>query len=49
MKRFSYTFDGVWGQLYIIPTVSITYDKTLNGYYEISIWWLTKVLSLRYE
>lgn len=32
-------FD-MYGQFYIIPTIAITYDKKLNGYYELTLTWL---------
>lgn len=49
LKRFSITYDSVWGQFYILPGLSVTHDKFLNGYYEVSVWWFDRVLSLRYE
>ena len=32
------------GRCFIIPTMVITYDKTLNGYHEISFTWLGRSL-----
>jgi hypothetical protein len=33
-------------QIYIIPFVKITHDKWLNGYYELSIGWLNKSITI---
>ena len=30
----------VWGQIYLLPYVKVTHDKTLNGDYELIIGWL---------
>ena len=49
VSRFSLSYDTVWGQFYITPAISVTHDKTLNGSYELSLWWFSRVLSLRYE
>ena len=37
------------GQAYIIPSIKITYDKTLNGEYELIIGWFNIGLSLSYK
>lgn len=37
MKIFT---SEVWGQIYLLPYVKITHDKTLNGDYELIIGWL---------
>lgn len=48
MSRFSLSYDMVWGQFYILPAISVTYDRLLNGSYELSLWWFNRVLSVRY-
>jgi hypothetical protein len=35
----------VWGQIYIIPFVKITHDRTLNGDLELIIGWLNRGIS----
>lgn len=30
----------VWGQIYLLPYIKITYDRTLNGDLELIIGWL---------
>jgi len=32
----------VTGQLYLLPFVKVTHDKTLNGEYEFIVGWLNK-------
>lgn len=29
-----------WHQIYLIPTIRITHDKFLYGFYNIEFWWL---------
>lgn len=36
-------------QLYLLPFVKITYDKVLNGHYELIIGWFNIGLSLSYK
>ena len=36
-------------QSYLIPFIKITYDKMLNGDYELIIGWLNMELSLSYK
>lgn len=36
-------------QVYLLPFVKITYDKTLNGDYELIIGWFNIGLSLSYK
>jgi hypothetical protein len=43
MKAGIYT---IMSQIYIIPYVKFTYDKWLNGYYELSIGWLNKEITV---
>lgn len=49
LKRFSLRFDSIFGQFYVTPSLSVTYDVTLNGSYEVSIWWFNRVISVSYE
>jgi hypothetical protein len=37
------------GQAYIIPFIKITYDKTLNGYYEFILGWINVGISLSFK
>jgi hypothetical protein len=39
----------VVGQIYILPYVKITYDKSLNGNYELIMGWLNYQLIFFYE
>jgi len=39
--------DRHWGQIFLIPTITITYDYTLNGNYELSFHWLKWIVSLQ--
>ena len=39
---------SVWGQVYIIPTIKITHDKYLYGYYTIDFVWGKWGLSLTF-
>lgn len=36
-------------QFHIIPFVKVTYDKVLNGYYELIIGWFNIGLSISYK
>jgi len=36
-------------QVYLIPTIKLTHDRTLNGAYEIIFIWLNFGLSLRFK
>jgi hypothetical protein len=40
--------DTHWGMFYIIPSLSITYTRLLNGYYEITIHWLKFAISIAF-
>ena len=39
----------VYGQIYIIPTIKVTHDKLLYGYYTIDLVWGKWGLSLTFE
>ena len=39
----------VHGQFYIIPTIKVTHDKSLYGYYTIDLVWEKWGLSLTFE
>jgi hypothetical protein len=28
-----------WHQLYLIPTIKVTHDRMLFGYYNVEFWW----------
>ena len=45
MKLSKYT---TFGQVYILPYIKITYDKTLNGDYELLIGWINIGVGLSY-
>ena len=34
------TFVNIWGQVYLLPFVKLTHDRTLNGDLELIIGWL---------
>ena len=34
----------VWGQIYLLPYIKITHDRTLNGDLELIIGWLNREL-----
>ena len=34
----------VWGQIYLLPYIKLTHDRTLNGDLELIIGWLNKEL-----
>ena len=36
------TLCKVWGQVYILPYIKLTYTRTLNGELELIIGWLNK-------
>lgn len=33
-------FMTQWHQIYLLPTIRITHDKFLYGFYNIEFWWL---------
>ena len=37
------------GQAYILPSIKITYDTTLNGEYELIFGWISVGISLSFE
>jgi hypothetical protein len=40
MRRIKITKFQITYQVYLIPTIKFTYDKTLNGYNSLEfIWW----------
>ena len=38
-KKYSFRFISKWSQVYLLPTINITYDKYLFGYRNIEFWW----------
>jgi hypothetical protein len=38
--------ETILSQMYILPFVKVTYDKWLNGRYEIIIGWLNKQIAI---
>lgn len=38
-----------WGQIYLIPTIRITHDKFLYGFYNIELWWLKWGIEISFE
>jgi hypothetical protein len=38
-KKYSFRFISMWSQVYLLPTINITYDKYLFGYRNIELWW----------
>ena len=40
---------SVMDQIYLIPTIKITYSKTLNGFYGIDLVWLHWGISLMWK
>lgn len=38
----------IFGQFYLLPFIKVTFDKTLNGRYEIIIGWTTFGISIRF-
>jgi len=44
MGKVKFNIYSVWGQIYILPYIKITYDRTLNGDLELIIGWLNKEL-----
>jgi hypothetical protein len=38
------TICKVWGQIYLLPYIKLTHDRTLNGDLELIIGWLNKEL-----
>ena len=41
-----FEFYTITSQFYVIPTIKVTYDKTLYGYYTLDLVWLKGGLSL---
>lgn len=39
--------EDIYGQVYIIPTIKITYTRYLNGEYELIFGWLKWYLVIR--
>lgn len=31
---------SIWHQLYLIPTIKVTHNRMLFGYYDVEFWWL---------
>lgn len=31
---------SAWHQIYLIPTIKVTHDRMLFGYYNVEFWWL---------
>ena len=48
MKGIKFIFDTTWGSLYIIPTLSIDYDRDLNGYWAIELRWLRWICGISF-
>jgi hypothetical protein len=44
MGKIKFEICSVWGQMYILPFVKLTYTRTLNGDLELIIGWLNKEL-----
>jgi len=44
MGKIKFEICSVWGQMYILPCVKLTYDRTLNGDLEFIVGWLNKEL-----
>jgi len=42
------TTQSICGQIYIIPTIKITYDKFLNGDYEVIFVWYKTALVISF-
>lgn len=42
-------FFNVAYQVYLIPTIKITHDQDLNGWYEVQLIWLKWGLSLMFN
>lgn len=38
----------VWYQYYVLPTIYITADRRLNGYYEINFCWLNRGVAIQF-
>jgi len=38
-----------FGQFYVLPYIKITYDRTLNGEYELIVGWFNIGISLSYK
>ena len=36
---------GIYGQVYLLPSVKITHTRKLNGYYEIIFGWFNREIS----
>jgi hypothetical protein len=37
--KINFQFTSIWYQFYILPTIKITYNKMLFGFYNIEFWW----------
>lgn len=43
------SFNKILYQLYLLPTVVVTYDRMLTGNYRLGIWWLEWGLEIELE
>lgn len=48
MKRLEFVVDEMWGYFYIIPTIAIQHERTLNGYWSIELRWLKWVFGVNF-
>ena len=37
--KINFHFTSIWYQFYILPTIKITHDEVLFGFYNIEFWW----------
>lgn len=37
--KINFHFPSIWYQFYILPTIKITHNKVLFGFYNIEFWW----------
>ena len=44
MGKVKFEICSIWGHIYILPYIKVTYDKMLNGDLEIIIGWLNREL-----
>jgi len=49
IKKMKISIHKIDSQLYLLPFVKVTYDKVLNGSYELIIGWFNIGLSLFYK
>ena len=43
-KSFGLIFDTVWGSIYLLPTLTVEYDRKINGYWAFELRWLKWVV-----